>query len=310
MCSLKLIGCTASKYIFMKMKIALVTSAVLMSFCSWAQPLFELSTNVYRVPYSGGTDIHVTNDHLNHSPQGRYDMSGQNNGSSCSVNYPIRAAAEGIVRRIVDNHNSKPPDCDPNCSDFNNYVWIEHANGEWSKYTHMKQNSVTVNAGLQVGDQVCAGTFLGYECEIGQASGPHLHFEVRRPNDPSNVQISTAGGFMSDAAHLIPVINSLSAHCFVANTDITASSSNACTHTDISINIPIAIGNNGIKIYMASNTITNTANIPVLYNNGANGMMHAGNSITLKPGFQALPGSYFSARIGDCATTNLTGSCQ
>ena len=152
-----------------------------------AQPQFELSTNIYRVPYATGTDVHITNDHRIHSPQGRYDMSGRNNGSSCSNNYPIVAAAEGIIRRIEDDFNVSPPTCDPNCANFNNYVWIEHANGEWSKYSHMKQNSTNVDAGLQVGDQVCAGTLLGYECEVGQASGPHLDFEVRVPNDPANV---------------------------------------------------------------------------------------------------------------------------
>ena len=173
-----------------------------------------------------------------------------------------------------------------------------------------EKNSTRVDAGLQVGDQVCAGTFLGYECDVGQASGPHLHFEVRRPNDPANVQISTAGGFMSDAAHVIPVINSLSSHYFVADTDITSSGSTACTSANVTIGLPYTIGNDGVRIYMATGQILNTANVPVVYGNGSNGMFHAGNSVTLSPGFQAAPGSYFHARTGTCATTNMAGVCQ
>ncbi len=292
------------------MKKIILPVAFLYSTTLFAQPQFELSENVYRVPYLGATDIHVTNNHINHNPPGRYDMSGQGNGSSCSINYIIVAAAEGVIRRIVDNNDTRPPDCDPDCADFNNYVWIEHANGEWSKYSHMKKNSTRVDAGLQVGDQVCAGTFLGYECDVGQASGPHLHFEVRRPNDPANVQISTAGGFMSDAAHVIPVINSLSSHYFVADTDITSSGSTACTSANVTIGLPYTIGNDGVRIYMATGQILNTANVPVVYGNGSNGMFHAGNSVTLSPGFQAAPGSYFHARTGTCATTNMAGVCQ
>jgi hypothetical protein len=278
---------------------------------AFAQPTFELSHNVYRVPYLGTTEVHISNDHLTHDPIGRYDMSGFGNGGSCSDNYIIVAAAEGIIRRIVDNHNTKPPDCDPNCADFNNYVWIEHANGEWSKYTHMKTNSVKGDAGLQVGDQVCAGTFIGFECEVGQASGPHLHFEVRRPNDPANVDIEVAGGFMSDAAHLIPVINTIGKHWFDSGDDIVASGSTNCSGSDIVANtFPYTIGWNGIRIYMASNNIVTVPGVDAVYLGGSNGMYQAGNSITLSPGFTATAGSYFHARIGNCATTGMTGACQ
>jgi Peptidase family M23 len=277
---------------------------------SAAQPMFELSTNVYRVPYSTGFLINVTNNHFTHDPLGRYDMSGTGIGSSCSSNYPVVAAAEGIIRMIVDNNNVRPPLCDPNCADFNNYVWIEHTNGEWSKYSHMKQNSTTVDAGLTEGDQVCAGTFLGYECDVGQASGPHLHFEVRRPNDTSNVQIQAAGGFMTDAVHLIPVINSLPIHYFADNAQITASAANTCTNTDVNLTQSFTMNNNGIRIYMASGTITTAGAASVVFQNGSNGLFHAGNSITLSPGFAAAAGSSFLGRIGNCSTTALPGGCN
>jgi len=275
-----------------------------------AQPQFELSTNVYRLPYGNGITVDVHHDVFSHDPVGRYDLKGTGNGGDCSTNYPIVAAAEGIVRRIVDNHSTHGPDCSDNCTDYNNYIWIEHANGEWSKYTHLSYHSISVTAGLSVGDQVCAGTFLGYECDIGQASGPHLHFELRRPNDPLNIQISVSGGFMEDAAHLVPVFNSFAKHFLQDGDSFDASGSNSCTNTDILLVLPTSTGNNGSRIYMASNTIVQTAATVIVFGNGANGLFHAGGSVTLAPGFTAASGSSFVARIGNCATTNLPGGCN
>jgi len=282
-----------------------------------AQPQFELSRNVYRVPYANGTEIYVTNDHYTHSPVGRYDMSGTGNGSSCSNNYRIVAAAEGIIRRIVDNHGlvGSETDCDVvNCQDFNNYVWIEHANGEWTKYSHMARNSTSVTAGLSVGDQVCAGTFLGYECEIGRASGPHLHFEVRAPFDTSNPPpISIAGGFMDNdvAAHRIPVFNTIGKHYIQGGDDITASSTGGCfTIGTYVLGLPYTVLSAGINIRMANSIITTTPGTAIKYNNGSNGLFQAGSHIILSPGFHAAQGSYFEARIAGCGTTNLTGACQ
>ncbi len=295
---------------FLLLLLFLFTNAV-------AQPQFELSRNVYRVPYANGTDVHITNDHYTHSPVGRYDMSGTGNGSSCSNNYRIVAAAEGIIRRIVDNHSliGSETDCDVvNCEDFNNYVWIEHANGEWTKYSHMAQNSTRVTAGLSVGDQVCAGTFLGYECEIGQASGPHLHFEVRAPFDTTNPPaISIAGGFMGNdvAAHRIPVFNTIGKHYMQGGDDITAGSSGGCsTITAYSLGTLSVVSSTGINIKMANTSITTVSGALIKYLNGSNGLYQAGSRIILSPGFQAEQGCYFEARIATCATTNLTGTCQ
>jgi Peptidase family M23 len=295
------------RYYILLLLVATVTTAL-------AQPPYQISGNVYRIPYDNGTQMTVSRDHFTHTHPnfdvtGRYDLVGFGQGSGCNV-YRLVAAAPGIIRRIVDTHNIRPPDCDPDCSDFNNYVWIEHANGEWSKYTHMKQNSVTQDAGLIVGDTVCAGTFLGYECDVGQADGRHLHFEVRHPNDPANVVISVAGGGMqrADALHYVPVINSISKHYLEDEDSWAGSGSNACTNTNITVPA-ITIQDSGFKIYMASSDII-TNNNQVLYQNGSNGMLHAGNSITITPGFWATAGSYFHARIGNCGPTAFPGGCN
>jgi len=39
-------------------------------------------------------------------------------------------------------------------------------------------------------------------------------------------------------------------------------------------------------------------------------MFHAGNSITITPGFTAAAGTYFHARIGNCSSTSFPGGCN
>jgi hypothetical protein len=284
-----------------KMKSYIVISAVLFATNAAAQPLFEMSRNIYRVPYLSGLDVHISRDQFNHDPQGRFDMSGTGNGSSCSNNYSIVAAAAGYVRRIVDNHDVHGPDCTENCSDYNNYLWIEHANGEWTKYSHMKKNSSSVTAGLVVGEFVNAGQLLGYECEIGAASGPHLHFEVRHPNDPANVQISTLGGFMSDADHRIPVICGQNKNYWEAGDDITSAACSAC---NVAVSLFMSnqtFGANKVYARLIGGAITTSANLT--FSSTSTTMLQSSTGITFGPGLLITQGAYFNAGIGACTTT-------
>jgi hypothetical protein len=148
------------------------------------------SRGVYRIPFENGTSVKITNDFLTHKPLGRIDMVGTG-GST----YKIVAAANGTIRYVVDNF-SKQVDSGSGEPCTNNYVWIEHANGEWTKYSHMQTDSSTRKARIKVGQFVRAGTYLGDEGKVGCASGNHLHFEVGVPRatDP----ITTVGGFLAD----------------------------------------------------------------------------------------------------------------
>jgi murein DD-endopeptidase MepM/ murein hydrolase activator NlpD len=168
----------------------------------------------YRLPYEDGTSVRVSNDFISHAPDGRYDLKGQGGGP-----YHIVAAADGWVRFIVDSNTGHG-------TGDNNYVWIEHpypycqpagvdwpgkpANydatcvpcqgdtcNEWTKYSHMATDSVTVDAGLSEGDFVTAGTFLGVESDIGHASGDHVHWEVAKL-DPDHPLSDAANGWTFD----------------------------------------------------------------------------------------------------------------
>lgn len=100
----------------------------------------------------------------------------------------VIAAAAGI---IIDKHDGE---FDKNCvhsSAQANYVVIEHADGTFANYFHMKKNSLTTK---NVGDAVAAGEYLGVVGSSGDANGPHLHFEVRTANSATAYKDPFAGG--------------------------------------------------------------------------------------------------------------------
>ncbi len=61
-----------------------------------------------------------------------------------------------------------------------NYVVIDHGNGEFSLYAHLKPKSVKV----KTGQRVAAGTVLGAVGSSGNSTEPHLHFQVCDGPDP------------------------------------------------------------------------------------------------------------------------------
>lgn len=196
-------------------------SAALLCFAPAALVAQTVPTSVgfYRIPYANGTEVRVTRDHADHTPVGRIDMVGRGGTEP----YRIVAAADGTIRGIVDSFSARQDSGDGvTCN--NNYVWIEHANGEWTKYSHMRQNSTTGKAGRKVGDQVKAGDYLGDQGQVGCASGPHLHFEVGRPRatDP----FTASGGFLTDnansARNRVPRICNIAGGRFQSATNYTA----------------------------------------------------------------------------------------
>jgi len=80
---------------------------------------------------------------------------------------PIHAAASGTV--VYSDHR---------LSGYGNLVILRHGNNLFTAYGHNQRNLV------KKGQKVRAGDVIARVGQTGRASGPHLHFEVRRGSRP------------------------------------------------------------------------------------------------------------------------------
>jgi murein DD-endopeptidase MepM/ murein hydrolase activator NlpD len=83
---------------------------------------------------------------------------------------PVSAIADGtvtIARRL---------------GGYGNLVEVKHAGGLSSRYGHLSR----YGGGVRGGRRVRQGQTIGYVGMTGDATGPHLHFEVRQGGKPVN----------------------------------------------------------------------------------------------------------------------------
>lgn len=82
-------------------------------------------------------------------------------------NPQIHSLGNGVVERAASGYNGG----------YGDMIDIRHRNGMMSRYAHLE------SIGVKVGDVVKPGTIIGRGGNSGNSSGPHLHFEVRRPDN-------------------------------------------------------------------------------------------------------------------------------
>ena len=153
-----------------------------------APPPPQLGAGIYRLPYADETQVKVFDDTRTHRPRARIDLFAVGGRKP----YRIVAAAAGRVMAIQDRYGERQTGrAASECR--NNYVWIAHANGEWTGYSHMARGSVTGTAKLKVGQKVRAGQLIGIEGDVGCSMLEHLHFEVAVPDPATPID---AGGFL------------------------------------------------------------------------------------------------------------------
>lgn len=63
---------------------------------------------------------------------------------------------------------------------YGNRVAVQHQDGTVAYYSHLS------GFGVRVGQQIQRGSFIGRVGSTGNATGPHLHFEIRRNGKPVN----------------------------------------------------------------------------------------------------------------------------
>jgi murein DD-endopeptidase MepM/ murein hydrolase activator NlpD len=86
---------------------------------------------------------------------------------------PIYAAREGVVYHYKDN--SDEGGILPKYKNKANFIIIQHADGSFGCYWHLKKDGVAVKSG-----PVAKGQLIGYSGATGFIFKPHLHFSVKR----------------------------------------------------------------------------------------------------------------------------------
>jgi murein DD-endopeptidase MepM/ murein hydrolase activator NlpD len=123
-------------------------------------------------PYKGGSGAALNGYFSNPLPgailtQGIHGWNAVDLGAHTGT--PILAAAKGtIILSRMGGWNGG----------YGNYVIIDNGGGIETLYAHMSETKATV------GDTVSAGDVIGYVGMTGDATGPHLHFEVRGARNP------------------------------------------------------------------------------------------------------------------------------
>lgn len=106
----------------------------------------------------------VTNPYGAAPPKGVTYAQGKHTGLDVKLsNEMISPLAGGVVEDVGYNKS------------YGNYVWVKDSNNMHTLYAHMKTTPL-----VKKGQQVTTKSVLGLQGATGQATGPHLHVEVRK----------------------------------------------------------------------------------------------------------------------------------
>lgn len=171
------------------------------------------STGIYRIPYADGTDVTVT-DVLRDTTIA-YDL-------SAGAGTEVVAAAAGWIRAIADE---RPP--------RDTYVWIEHPNGEYTRYSHL--GTGTVSERWSEGDWVEAGAVLGLESGGASATGgsarraSELRWELAVPDAPgAAVTWDERDGSIDSGAYVVARVCDVPGQQLAEGEEVVAA---ACDHS-------------------------------------------------------------------------------
>jgi murein DD-endopeptidase MepM/ murein hydrolase activator NlpD len=128
----------------------------------------HLDTYVYTLPYAVGTSHKVIQGYgglFSHNGIAALDF-------AMPVGTPIYAARAGTVYSYKEDETSGGPF--PKYKNKANYIIIQHADGSFACYWHLKYNGVVTKKGT-----IAKGQLIGYSGDTGFVLGPHLHFTVK-----------------------------------------------------------------------------------------------------------------------------------
>ncbi len=129
--------------------------------------------------YRGNPKIHID----------WYDGIHDNNEDYYSFGLPVYAAGDGLIADArdgaEDNRRYNEADLATNEKAYGgNYIIIDHLNGEFSWFGHLKKGSVNV----KVGQRVKQGVAIAAIGASGSSLFPHLHYELRNGDGAKKVE--------------------------------------------------------------------------------------------------------------------------
>lgn len=132
----------------------------------------HLDSYEYQLPYQLGTEHRVSQAY-----NGEFSHKGET-AFSIDFDMPegtkIFAARSGVVVDVQESYSKGGTSSE--FLDKANYVTVVHNDGTFSEYSHLKKNGVLVS----LGQRVRTGQLLGFSGATGYATGPHLHFNVKK----------------------------------------------------------------------------------------------------------------------------------
>jgi len=153
------------KLLFIFLSIVLIVSVY---FLLGSEVTSNLDTYVYDLPFKEGTKHKVVQGYggrFSHTNKAALDF-------AMPESTPIYAAREGTIYSYKDDSNEGGPFTKESKA---NYIIIQHGDGSFGCYWHLKQNGVAVKKGF-----VSKGQLIGYSGRTGFVLWPHLHFAVKR----------------------------------------------------------------------------------------------------------------------------------
>ena len=93
-----------------------------------------------------------------------------------SAGTSVLAAAKGVVRKLVYDHSSA-----------GTYLHIEHPNGQWTRYLHLREPLVEVGEEVKAEQVIALSGGVRGEYGSGNTTGAHLHFELWEGQPFSNL---------------------------------------------------------------------------------------------------------------------------
>lgn len=125
---------------------------------------------VHRLPFPAGVLTRVT--------QGFHGAETHDAAQAFAVDFlceegdPVVASHSGKVWAVKEDSNHGCADAA--CQNDANYVILDHGDGSYTHYHHLRY----LGALVKPGDNVCAGQIIGLCGNTGYSGGPHLHFEL------------------------------------------------------------------------------------------------------------------------------------